>query len=560
MRSGVALATCALVLVGLLAGCTGSKSGTTNPPPTDTTGPTTSLTPMPSPTATQKPGPAPLPYWPSDGKSNMTYSGIVSFDGHVIPITIYRPLVADAQHQVPILLHSHGFSGSRAKAADAFKPLIAAGFGVVSFDERGHGDAYADSEVKFMDPNYEVKDVRALIDAVATYPWVLLDKPGDPRLGTIGGSYGGAFQLMTSIFDDRIDAMVPEITWNDITDALAPSGAIKSAWVDAFYTTGKTLRTVHFDSDFDAGWTWQAATNTFPAGQAPGVPDLMSRLKLDSPAAYPGRIHPPTLLVQGLPDTLFPLNQAAKNLALLEAANTTSGLYTHLNGHLFNTDSLRPGTSPVPAGLQGPPGGTPCGNMTSLQIRWHTQYVLRRAVEPAPRVCLSLQEGGTLVGQTFPLPGTTTVAYDVPMVVVPQLAAGSPFGFETTLITADTTTVVAGIPHLTGTYTSAAADAIMYVGLRATQNGTTRLLDEQMMPLRITTPSTSPVDFDIEMGGVAVKLQTGETLSVIITNYAEIFGANAERVPGALVLDGMHVELPIALAETPGLPAATPAK
>lgn len=540
-----------VLLVAALAGCSSSHTPAA-----------TSAAPVGTPAASVPVGSsavprAPLwPHYPSDGASNMTYALVKSFDDHQVPITIYRPLIADAQHKVPVLLHSHGFGSHRAKDPDAFKALVAAGFGVVSFDERGHGDAYADSEVKFMSPDVEVKDVEKVIDTIATWDWVLHDAPNDPRLGTIGGSYGGAFQLMTSIFDTRIDAMVPEITWNDIDEALAPGGAIKSAWVDAFYLSGTAKRTVHFSQEFDEGWAWQASTNTFPAGQAPGVPDLYHELKAASPVSYPGKLKVPTLLVQGMADTLFPLNQAVANLRMLEADNATVYLYTHLEGHIFNTASLSPGTLPQDVGLQGPPSGYPCGQLTDLQIRWHLHFLLGIPEDLGPRVCLATQDHRTLVGPTFPLPGTTQQGIDIATAALPETPGGYPENVPVTLLTADRPTTIAGIPTLRGNLTFPGADAIAYFGLQVTHasNGTTQQVDEQWMPLRITAPAPTPQPFALDLAGVAIRLQEGDKVDLMVSNFAPVFAANAERLPGAIVFDHLHVNLPVVPEATPSLP------
>ncbi len=490
--------------------------------------------------------PAPRwPHFPSDGASEKTLLELESFDGHMIPVTIYRPLIANATQQVPVLLQSHGFTGSRATADDAFKEIVAAGFGVVSFDERGHGDAKDDSEVYFMHPDYEVQDVIRVVDEVATYDWVLMEAPGDPLLGGIGGSYGGAFQLMGAIFDSRFDAIVPEITWNDITEALAPNGAVKSGWVDLFYIAGNAEQSVKFSNDFHIGWAWAAATNTFPAGQAPGVPDLHTRLKESSPVSYPGNLTIPTLLIQGMPDTLFPLNQAVANLRMLEAANVTASLYTHLGGHILNTESLAPGTVPGGAGLQGIPGGKPCGELVDLQIAWHQKWLLELPVDTGPRVCISLEDETAVTGETFPLENTTMQAFSFPG---PYPIAQAPAGpeIEIPLGAVAEETVVAGIPVLNGTLTSPGADAIVYFSLKvAGRTGLEAIVDDQVVPLRIAGPNTASAPFSVELGGVGVRLMPGDELILVASTVEPMYFGNAERVPGAVVLEGLELLLPV---------------
>ncbi|MGB1697992.1 MAG: alpha/beta hydrolase family protein, partial [Thermoplasmatota archaeon] len=66
-----------------------------------------------------------------------------------------------------------------------------------------------------------------------------------------------------------------------------------------------------------------------------------------SPKFYPEKMTQPTLLVQGMSDTLFPLNQAVANYETFAANGAPVRLYTHLGGHVLNTASLAPGTLPV---------------------------------------------------------------------------------------------------------------------------------------------------------------------------------------------------------------------
>ena len=533
----------ALLLVPL-AGCFGaSPAATTSEAPHDhamhehSETATASVAPVPA-----KPK---LPHFPNDGASEVTQVELESFDGHLIPVSIHKPTVASATQPVPILLHSHGFTGKRSSAQDAFKPYIAAGFGVLSFDQRGHGDARDDSEVQFMNPDYEVRDVLRIVDEIATFDWALMESPGDPVLGGIGYSYGGAMQIMGAIFDARFDAIAPEITWNDIVDALAPSGAIKSGWVDAFYIAGNAQQTVTFADDFHAGWAWALASNTFPSGQAPGVPDLETRMRLSSPAAHPGNLTIPTLLIQGMPDTLFPLNQAVANLRILEANGVPASLVTHLRGHILNTGSLAPGTLPLDVGLQGAAGGDPCGKVSDLSIAWHLKHLLGQNVTTGPRVCLALEDETAVTGETFPLETTTVRAFDLggPVPVAQAPAGGS---VSISLLTADADTVIAGIPRLTGTITAAGADAIVLFSLQVPSRGDAfeSIVDDQVMPLRLAGPVVGQ-SFSLDMGGVGVRLAAGEELVLVASTVSPMFAANAERLPGAVVLDGLSLELPI---------------
>jgi ABC-2 type transport system ATP-binding protein len=41
-----------------------------------------------------------------------------------------------------------------------------------------------------------------------------------------GGSYGGALSLLLAAADSRAEAIVPQITWNDLRQALFPQSAV----------------------------------------------------------------------------------------------------------------------------------------------------------------------------------------------------------------------------------------------------------------------------------------------------------------------------------------------
>lgn len=489
-----------------------------------------------------------IPFFPTDGSFEKTDIELDSVIGHKIPVTVFKPTIASSEKPLPVLLHSHGFTGSRWSGEQA-TPYVEAGFAVVSFDERGHGDARDDSEVTFMHPDAEVKDVITVIDHIASLDWVLrdLDDPTDPVLGTIGGSYGGAFQLMGSVFDDRIDAMVPEITWHNILEALAPNGAIKSGWVDLFYVAGNAQQSVIFSDDFHAGFAWATSTNELPAGQVPGVvPDLVTLFKEASPQFHSTGLDVPTLLVQGMPDTLFPLNQAVWNYHRIQANDAPVQLYTHLGGHILSTGSLAP-QFPVPVGLQGAPGGAPCGDITSLNIMWHQKWLLDLPVDTGNKVCIALEDGTAIVGDSFPLPSTDLSPRPIDGVF--PIAQGGGAGTVVPLhtLTAEEETVVAGIPRLSGTIITPGPDAIVYFSFQKlnTDGVFEHIVDDQVRPLRIQEAGNTGMPFGIELGGIATRLAAGEQMVLVVSSVEPMYFGNAERLPSGVALSDLTLELPI---------------
>src|SRR5256885_11042741 len=139
------------------------------------------------------------PVVPAAASSTVTNGCVASVPepGTTTPVRIcyslFEPATASAQHTVPLIFHSHGWGGSRTKDPAAFKDWLDAGFGVLSFDQRSFGQSTGVAHV--MNPDYEGRDVVKLVDLVAGLDWVTQQRPGDPLIGAIGGSYGGGYQF-----------------------------------------------------------------------------------------------------------------------------------------------------------------------------------------------------------------------------------------------------------------------------------------------------------------------------------------------------------------------------
>ena len=74
-------------------------------------------------------------------------------------------------------------------------------------------------------------------------------RPGDPRVGIAGQSYGGGISLLAAAYDKRIDAIAPQITWYDLADSLFPDATGKGA-ANGPNLTGPTF--LHVDGSFDS--------------------------------------------------------------------------------------------------------------------------------------------------------------------------------------------------------------------------------------------------------------------------------------------------------------------
>lgn len=199
----------------------------------------------------------------------------------------------------PAVLLAHGFGGSKDDVRPQAEQLARDGYAVLTWSARGFGRSTG--RIGLNDPKGEVADVSRLIDWLAKQPEVQLDKPGDPRVGVTGASYGGAVSLLSAGYDQRVDAIAPAITYWNLADALFPDGVFKKLWAGVFFNTGG-----------GAARFTPALAAMYERVAESGVPDAAARelLEARSPSAVADRIKVPTLLLQGQTDSLFTLAQS----------------------------------------------------------------------------------------------------------------------------------------------------------------------------------------------------------------------------------------------------------
>ena len=111
--------------------------------------------------------------------------------GDKVAFTVFEPGTLEGGKSYPLVLQASGFGLTRDTASSNanVKPLVEAGYGVISFDHRGHGES--GGVVRGMDPDYEGKDLLALLDwAEARLDWLQYrPSAGDPHnlvLGSMG--------------------------------------------------------------------------------------------------------------------------------------------------------------------------------------------------------------------------------------------------------------------------------------------------------------------------------------------------------------------------------------
>jgi predicted acyl esterase len=303
---------------------------------------------------------------------HITVDTLVGPDGDqpcAVTADLYTPDGASSRHRKPAILTTHGFGGSK---DDGRQTAIGKGFaqeGYVVLSYSGLGFGGSGCKIRLDDPAWDGKAGSQVLDVLAgtrsfieegsgatgRVDYVARERKGDPRVGMIGGSYGGQVQYAVAMQDPRVDALIPLITWNDLEYSLAPNnadqvatgrsvdtrtpGVAKKQWVDLFFSAGiidgvddaqvDPGRNVGCPNFADEACPTALKLNTL------GYPDAdMSAIAArSSVASYLSRVTAPTLLVQGQKDTLFNLQEAVATFKGLRRQGTEARMVWQSWGH-----------------------------------------------------------------------------------------------------------------------------------------------------------------------------------------------------------------------------------
>ena len=263
-------------------------------------------------------------------------------------------LPRDRSGRVPAVLLAHGFGGTKDSVSADAESLAERGYAVLTWTAQGFGRS--GGQIHLDSPDYEVRDAQRLLDWLAARPEVRLDAPGDPRVGVVGGSYGGGLALLLAGQDPRVDAIVPSITWNDLTKVFLPqsadtsaTGVFKKGWAGLYFGNGAAVGQSAVGAAAGDGGEGAGAGALDPAcGRfaadvcqaylqlaTTGTPDAatLAVLRKSSPATVLDKIKAPTLLIQGEVDTLFPLSEADANARGIAATGTPVRVAWFTGGH-----------------------------------------------------------------------------------------------------------------------------------------------------------------------------------------------------------------------------------
>lgn len=495
------------------------------------------------------------PAWARDGT-------VTSFDGTTIAYHFYpRPGLAAGQ-RAPTLMDGPGYSSGGASESDAtVQAALNDGYNVLTWDPRGFGQSGGQVEVD--SPVYEARDASALIDMLAGQPEVQLDKPGDPRLGMIGASYGGGIQLVTAAIDPRVDAITPQIAWNSLITSLDKNNTAKGGWGSLLVglgTEGSTTGVSNDPAGFGpTGRQDPHTTAAFQDGLATGEfsADDQAYFAARGPDSLLGRIHIPTLLMEGTDDTLFTLHEAIANDQALKANGVPLQMLWFCGG-------LTGG--PLAHGVCNTPVGPDPHIDTDYALRWLDHYLKGTPGSTGPPFSWVSDNGTLHAAPGYPVAQGPPVTASGAGTLV--MAAGDTSGalieaqpaahaVSVDLPTPAAGTEMVGEPTLSLMYsgTAASSDGRLYAQL--VDNTAHLVLGNQVTPIPVTLDGT-PHTITLPLEAVAADVIAGKSYTLQITDgTSDYFAA---RQPGVVTLAAIHLSVPTAAPGSTQVAAPPPVR
>src|SRR3954453_10032100 len=271
---------------------------------------------------------------------------------------LYKPTTATAQHPAPAILTTNGFGGSKDDQKDIAELAAKRGYVVLSYSGLGFGGSGC--KITLDDRDYDGQAASQLVTYLGKLGYVKTDETAvdgqhhanDPRVGMVGGSYGGQIQFAVAGIDPRVDTIIPIITWNDLSYSLAPNntsfdhgvtyqtpGIEKYQWTSLFFGLGIAdgIQGTGVDPSRNVGCPNfdDRACGSKVQMDATGAPNDATLLfaRHASVTSFMDKIRIPTLLSQGQSDTLFDLQEAIATYRALKAQNTPVKMIWRYGGH-----------------------------------------------------------------------------------------------------------------------------------------------------------------------------------------------------------------------------------
>jgi ABC-2 type transport system ATP-binding protein len=346
-----------------------------------------------------------------------------------IDADLYVPAGVDAAHPAAALLATNGFGGDKTDQADLAQGFGEQGYVTLSYtglgfmdgdscpitlDDVEHDGAAASQLIRFLggDPSIEARDDKTHqpvhVDQVVRED-ATTGVQYDPQVGMTGGSYGGQIQFAAAGYEkkagtNRLDAIIPLITWNDLSYSLAPensslpqgtarsgsvtyggTGVFKYEWASLFTTVGVgdgaadatdlldpatapaylQANCVNFEREVCQALA-EVSTQGYPSQAS------IAFLHSNSVASYMSDITVPTMLGQGQADTLFNLQESVATYTALKRQGTPVSLFWQSWGHSDQTK--QPGELDMRHPAQSLEG--------KAALAWFDYYVRNRGTAP----------------------------------------------------------------------------------------------------------------------------------------------------------------------------------
>lgn len=540
----------------------------------------------------------------------------------VIGIQVMEPTTLTGGETYPLILDGHGFSASRQKSPSKTgtagltvptQPILDSGYGLISIDQAGHGET--GGLIRIMDPDQEGRFLVAILDwAEENLDWLAYGPDEDahlarePRgrsgerrrdarakpnenllLGAIGPSYGGGYQMLLHTVDPekRLDVIVPQITWHDLSYSVFPGTVPKALWGAALFglgsTAGHELNRGNFDpfvqrtflEALGRGRVTPEGLDYFRyhgmgyfcdgdpvAGNGDdgtiSTPGAHYNVDYPQPQPQPTKVH--ALFFQGMRDVLFNFNEAWLNYRCLRRQGGDVRLLTYQSGH--NTIPVAPD-----------PYATPdnsvigaCGQFepTRAAIAFFDRYLKNRGeidsglLPAGDQVCMSLHGTDAVLVPEYELPVglRNTRPYEVPSTyLVSGVSSFTPVPLDYRF---EHGNVLAGIPYLdvmiesacdmaggTALETVAAEGCaagvdpdsiVVFAGVAVNTGSGWQLADNQVMPLRGTGIH------QVELVGIGERLSEGAEVGLALFGIHEQFVAEGGLNAGSPVVLPLTVE------------------
>jgi ABC-2 type transport system ATP-binding protein len=390
--------------------------------------------------------------------------------------------------------------------------------------------------------DYEARDVKQLIDWLATMPGVQLHGPNQPAVGMVGGSYGGGIQFTSAALDCRIDAIVPEIAWHSLGTSLFPNNTVKGGWGHLLLQTASETG-MHLDPRISAG------ANAIATG-VPSPAEVQFETSV-GPGDLVSRITAPTLIVQGTVDNLFPLEEGVTNYDVLRAKGVPVEMIWFCGGH---------GICLTPAGNQ--------QVISEATISWLDRWVKGTDTATGPGFSFVDQNGNEYSASQYPIQlgtplsasGSGTLALTsrggsgpahIPTGaggVIGSIAGGVTPATAThavnVVVSASGPALVVGAPQLTLTYsgTSPPGNRPTRVFAQIEDDATGLLLGNQSTPVPVVLDGTTHT-VSLPLETVVAALHSGAKLTLQLAATSVAYAT--PRLGGSINFKQVLISLPV---------------